>query len=212
MESPSTSIDAEHQAQQLVAQDTVFALAALAVVLATVAGIFVSIADETPSWKTRQWDDPMVITHLVLFFPLMVALQKRMWISAGIVFMVLLMSTIYHMWFEDPNSNVLDILDEIFAYLLLVWLVRLGIDMVGFRGMGPGGMRWLTTGIVAGIAALVFFYLPGTNLHDDGRHNYYNEKLHPVWHVLAFFATGAILMAWKEDPALAPKVQWWKRV
>lgn len=201
----------EVSARERVQWNAVFAVVGVAVVLTVAAGVFVSIADPDPTWQTRRWDDPMVITHVMLAFPLFVALSKRMWVTAGLVSASLLMSTIYHVWFEHPNSKVLDILDETFAIGLLVWVVRLVVDMLFFRGPQHGGVKWLLAGLVTGIIALVFFYLPGTDLPDDGRHNCFNEKLHPIWHLLGFFAIGAFTMAWKEYDVTGPRVRWWQQ-
>lgn len=210
---PAESPTAEEvQARESVSWETSFRLFVGMVALAIAAGVFVSIADPDPTWLTRRWDDPMVITHLVLAFPLAVALSKRMWITASLTYASLLMSTIYHVWFEHPNSRVLDVLDEVFAYALFVWVIRLVVDMLFFRGPQFGGMRWIVTGLITGLSSLVFFYLPGSDLPDDGRHNCYNEKLHPLWHVLGFFAIGAFTVAWKQHDVTGPmRPKWWQQ-
>jgi len=190
---------------------SVFGLVSVGVVLTVAGGVFASIADPDPTWQTRSWDDPMVLTHVMLAFPLFVALTKRMWVTAGLTFVSLLMSTIYHVWFEHPNSKVLDVLDETFAIGLLVWVLRLIVDMLFFRGPRHGGTKWLLAGLVTGAIALVFFYLPGQNLPDDGRHNCYNEKLHPFWHLLGFFAIGAFTMAWRQHDATGRQIRWWQQ-
>jgi hypothetical protein len=162
-------------------------------VVAITAAVVLSLVDSSSSWSYRPWYDPMVVTHFVAVFPLAIAMLRRMYFTAFLVFIATVISVLYHSRHErEDDFHLFADLDRGTAIALFIWTIWVLIASIDRH---YDTLLFVVT-IVLGGCGLMLYYAPGnapTSSQEVVR-SCRNDKTHPMWHLLSFVAVAMAIV------------------
>lgn len=177
------------EAESITLQHTVAIITVGFVVLGVVAAVTLPVRR---NMDARPLGDPMVSSHIFALIPLAFAVHNRMWIAASVIVASTIASVVYHMARERPGSG-LQILDTTLAYAFALFVGGLAILLlVSGTVKAAGTLPLLLTGLAAGAMGTVLLWLPDMVRTKDPC---YAERVHPLWHLLAFAAASMVMWA-----------------
>ncbi len=130
-------------------------------------------------WNVRDFSDPMVLSHVMIVFPLAVALYKRMHWTAVLIAVSGVASLFYHAFREDDLGFA--IWDSYLAMLALLWVITIfGVSLT----MCPDReIVWMVATML--VLSGAFYFTPWLMPEGDNK-DCLSWRLHPMWHMVGY--------------------------
>lgn len=132
----------------------------------------------------RTLDDPLVATHMMALFPLILAIYHDMKYMPWFFSASVLASIVYHSSTENFAAGVID---STFANSALIVFSFIFYTNTTKSGHNP---HYEAASVIIVALAMGCFFLPHTRTED----RMYRQKVHSMWHLLAYALAGLVLM------------------
>lgn len=165
-------------------------------VMATLLIAFTDSSDIEAWPKARSLDDPMVLTHVLAIGPIVLALQKDIPLTTGILVSSTIASFFYHLFMEEETNSALVWLDTVLAVILFCLTVLLLIT-----GMTFPSVNWhlVAASFVIGAMAIYAYWVGHEGEEGDAKQECLRHRMHPMWHCLGFIGVSLVIWNFTRD-------------
>jgi hypothetical protein len=169
------------------------------VVLITVVIAIITLTDSVAldEWPSiRDLTEPMILSHLIALIPICLAIRNSMPLTAGFLVAATIASFFYHLFMETSTNDTLVHLD---VFLATSTAVLTGLILVVSLTFSHTSYHAVAVSIVLSILALFTYTYP--NLSHHAVDSTIKDKLHPLWHILAFLSTAVVIWNFRRNPS-----------
>ena len=143
-------------------------------------------------WNVRDFSDPMVLSHVMIVFPLAIALYKRMHWTAVLIAVSGIASIFYHAFREDDLGFA--VTDAYLAMLVLLWTIA--VFCVSLTMCPDKEVVWM---VVAMLVLSLGFYFAPLLAKDDDNKQCIRWRLHPMWHMVGYAGIALALINFNKE-------------
>lgn len=178
------------------------------IALSAVAFACVCVLPANHNWDTRAMTDPMIISHVMIVFPIAAALHLRMHATAGLLAVSGVVSLMYHAFREE--NTALAATDAGLATFVFFWVLAM---LATSLTMCPDREVLLMIGALL-VLAMTFYFAGAAMREGDGK-DCFRWRTHPLWHILAYAGVALVIVnfnkAWARAPGNALSRRRWVR-
>lgn len=145
--------------------------------------------------SARPLTDPMVVSHVLAILPIYLSIDRRMFLTAGILSATTCVSFFYHLFMETETNETLVHMDVVMAQIvlgvvLLIWCITSTFE--------DSNRHVLAAAVVMGLMAAVTYLMSYDDTTEKAQ--CLRHRLHPLWHCIGFLGAALVIWNFVRDP------------